>query len=353
MSLPMLAHDKANHVIYGALIFMAGAALALLSHFTYGSFEWIGRHVTGHTLGRATTLGIAMTSYGFTLNLGSVIGGVGVRYRLYSRRGVEPGTIAQVVATSILTNWIGYLLLATAIPWLWVPPAVFGWSASAAQWRMGGARVALFIACVVVATLAQGLTGFAFVLVLLGLAGLFQLAPVTDLANVATTLAVLGAAAMLRTSLRHVDRTAYREAVAGSAPGVLAGVLLLQWLSANVMTVLGVLLGVTIFACAITMLRPGNVLPVRSSGIWFGGFGLLSGLLGGLFSAGGPPLVYHFYRQPMAMEALRATLVAALTTMSVMRIVVVLATGQFSLLALKMILLAAPAVLGTSWLLRR
>ena len=59
---------------------------------------------------------------------------------------------------------------------------------------MSGAQVALFIAFVVVATLAQGLTGFAFVLVLLGLAGLFQLAPVTDLANVATTLAVLGAA---------------------------------------------------------------------------------------------------------------------------------------------------------------
>ena len=36
-----------------------------------------------------------------------------------------------------------------------------------------------------------------------------------------------------------------------------------------------------------------------------------------------------------------------------MRIVVVLATGQFSLVAVKMILLAAPAVLGTSWLLRR
>ena len=126
-----------------ARVLWAGAALALLSHFTYGSFEWIGRHVTGHTLGRATTLGIAMTSYGFTLNLGSVIGGVGVRYRLYSRRGVEPGTIAQVVATSILTNWIGYLLLAAAIPWLWVPPAVFGWSASAAQWRMGGALLAL------------------------------------------------------------------------------------------------------------------------------------------------------------------------------------------------------------------
>ena len=124
-------------------VLWAGAALALLSHCTYGSFEWIGRHVTGHCLGRATTLGIAMTSYGFTLNLGSVIGGVGVRYRLYSRRGIDPGTIGQVVATSILTNWIGYLLLAAVLPWFWVPPPVFGWSASALQWRTGGALLAL------------------------------------------------------------------------------------------------------------------------------------------------------------------------------------------------------------------
>lgn len=121
----------------------AGAALALLSHFTYGSFEWIGRHLTHHGLGRGTTLGIAMTSYAFTLNLGSLIGGVGVRYRLYSRRGIDPGTIGQVVATSILTNWVGYLLLAALVPWFWVPPALFGWSAAPAQWRLVGALLAL------------------------------------------------------------------------------------------------------------------------------------------------------------------------------------------------------------------
>lgn len=218
---------------------------------------------------------------------------------------------------------------------------------------MSAAESALFVAFVIAATLAQGLTGFAFVLVLLGLAGLFDLAPVADLANVATTLSVMSAAATLRTSLRHVDRAVYRQALAGSASGVLAGVLLLGWLSVNVMTALRVLLGVTIFAGAITMLRPGNVLPARSGGISFGVFGLLSGLLGGLFSAGGPPLVYHFYRQPMPMEVLRATLLAALTSMSLMRIVVVLATEQFTVQALKMVLLATPAVLGSSWLLRR
>lgn len=113
-------------------------SLALASHLTYGSFDWIGRHTCGHGLARATTLRIAMTSYPFTLNLGSLIGGVGVRYRLYARRGVEIGTIGQVVGTSIVTNWVGYLLLAGVLAWLWQPPAVGGWAVTPWQWRLGG-----------------------------------------------------------------------------------------------------------------------------------------------------------------------------------------------------------------------
>lgn len=116
---------------------MAGG-LALLSHFTYGTFDWVGRYCSGHKLPRPTTLGIAMTSYPFTLNLGSLIGGVGVRYRLYARRGIDPGTIGQVVGTSIVTNWVGYLLLAGVLAWLWQPPAVAGWALEAWQWRLGG-----------------------------------------------------------------------------------------------------------------------------------------------------------------------------------------------------------------------
>ncbi len=112
--------------------------LALLSHFTYGTYDWVGRYCSGHRLTRATTLGIAMTSYPFTLNLGSLIGGVGVRYRLYARRGIDPGTIGQVVGTSIVTNWVGYLLLAGVLAWLWQPPAVAGWTVTPWQWRLGG-----------------------------------------------------------------------------------------------------------------------------------------------------------------------------------------------------------------------
>lgn len=114
-------------------------ALALASHCLYGTFDLVARHCCGHHLRRSTTLGIAMTSYAFTLNLGSFVGGVGVRYRLYARRGVDAGTIGQVVGTSVLTNWVGYLLLAAVLPWLWAPPPLAGWSAPAWQWRLGGA----------------------------------------------------------------------------------------------------------------------------------------------------------------------------------------------------------------------
>ncbi len=119
-------------------VLLAAGALALLSHGVYGTFDLIGRHCTDHRLSRVTTLGIAMTSYPFTLTLGSLIGGVGVRYRLYSRRGLQAGTIGQVVATSIVTNWLGYLALAGVLAWMWQPPALAGWRAEAWQWRAGG-----------------------------------------------------------------------------------------------------------------------------------------------------------------------------------------------------------------------
>ena len=147
----------------------AAGGLALLSHLTYGTFDWVGRHCSGHSLPRGTTLGIAMTSYAFTLNLGSLIGGVGVRYRLYARRGVGVGTIGQVVATSVITNWVGYLLLAAVLPWLWQPPELSGWSAAPWQWRLGGALLgclpAAYVAlCALRAGRALRVRGHAFAL---------------------------------------------------------------------------------------------------------------------------------------------------------------------------------------------
>ena len=140
-----------------ASVLALAAVVALASHGTYGTFDLIGRHCTGHRLSRATTLGIAMTSYPFTLNLGSLIGGVGVRYRLYERRGVDPATIGKVVAISILTNWVGYLVLLAALPWLWQPPVMARWMVEPWQLRAAGALLAtLPVAYVVLCALRAG-----------------------------------------------------------------------------------------------------------------------------------------------------------------------------------------------------
>lgn len=214
-------------------------------------------------------------------------------------------------------------------------------------------QTALFLLCVALATCAQSLTGFAFALILLGLCGLLELAPLADLANVATVLGLANALVALRGPGRALDVSAFRDITLGGVAGILLGVLLLGWLSSNVTLVLRMLLGLTVIACALVVLMETAALRERSSANSFRLWGAVSGLLTGLFATGGPPLVYHFYRQPMALKAVRDTLVATLAASSLLRLLMVLPTGQFSGNALKLSLLAAPLVFGLSWWLER
>jgi hypothetical protein len=87
-------------------------ALATTSHALYGCFDLIGRGHTRHRLPRWRTWMIAVTSYAFNINLGSLVGGVALRARLYARAGLDEATVAQVVGISMSTNWLGYGVLA-------------------------------------------------------------------------------------------------------------------------------------------------------------------------------------------------------------------------------------------------
>lgn len=215
-------------------------------------------------------------------------------------------------------------------------------------WQIGG-----FLACVVVATSAQRMTGFALALILLGLTSLLDLAPLPDVANVATVLSMANAAMVMRAAHKSIDWSVLRSTVWGSVVGVAAGVTLLHWLDATLVLVLRLLLGLVIVACAIVVLRRARPLPQRSSRASFGGFGLLSGLLGGLFSASGPPLVYQFYRQPMDLDVLRDTLMGSLAVSSLLRLTMVIPTGGFSANALTMSLFALPITMVVTWWFQR
>jgi uncharacterized protein len=218
---------------------------------------------------------------------------------------------------------------------------------------MSGWQIAAFLACVALATCAQRLSGFALALVLLGLAGLFDIAPLPDVANVATVLSLANAAIVLRGSRKSLDWPILRATVPGSVLGVAAGLALLGWLNANVVTVLRLLLGLIIIGCAVVVLMRAQPLPRRSSNASFGFFGLMSGVLGGLFSASGPPLVYQFFRQPMDVDSLRDTLIAALAASSLLRLAIVLPTGQFSAGSLTLSLVGLPLSMAITWWIQR
>ena len=91
---------------------LSAAMVAAASYAVYSCYDLLSRHYTGHSVSTARVLCTTFISYAFNLNLGSWVGGLGFRHRLYSRLGLRTGEINRIVAFSMLTNWIGYLLLA-------------------------------------------------------------------------------------------------------------------------------------------------------------------------------------------------------------------------------------------------
>jgi glycosyltransferase 2 family protein len=94
---------------------LIAGAITVLSHAVYSTYDLIGRKQTGHGLGSAKVVAVTFVSYAFNLNLGSIVGAFGMRYRLYSRMGLHTDVITQVLGLSLLTNWLGYMLLGGSV----------------------------------------------------------------------------------------------------------------------------------------------------------------------------------------------------------------------------------------------
>lgn len=112
-----------------ATLWLVGG-LAVASHAWVATYDLIGRHVTGHGLTAPRVCMVGWVSYAFGLSLGAIIGGAGMRLRLYSRMGLSTSDIAQVYALSVVTNWLAYLVLLGA-SLIWAPIAL------PADWHIG------------------------------------------------------------------------------------------------------------------------------------------------------------------------------------------------------------------------
>lgn len=97
---------------YSATTLLFAAGIALCSYLVFASYDLVGRHYTGHTLPVRQVLPLAFVCYAFTLNLTAWVGGIALRFRLYTRLGLEPATITKILSMSLITNWLGYIILA-------------------------------------------------------------------------------------------------------------------------------------------------------------------------------------------------------------------------------------------------
>jgi uncharacterized membrane protein YbhN (UPF0104 family) len=97
---------------YPLHLLLISAAMAIASYALYCSFDLVSRHYSGHTLSTRKVLLTTFISYAFNLNLGSLVGGLGLRFRLYSQLGLGPDVISRIYGFTMLTNWSGYVVLA-------------------------------------------------------------------------------------------------------------------------------------------------------------------------------------------------------------------------------------------------
>lgn len=203
-----------------------------------------------------------------------------------------------------------------------------------------------FVLFTAIAVYIQNLTGFALALVLLGLVGFTNIVPLDDAINAVTIIAVVNAALFLYRRRPFSLEPAFKPAIGGSLVGYFAGMGALALLSAHSFELLRTLLGICIIACALLLWRSAKPAQTPYGGRRFAIIGGVSGILGGLFSAPGPPLVYAVYRQPWPLRTMQNSLVFCFGIGAAFRLVVMGGTGQISSQAVLLGVESIPVVLA-------
>ncbi len=100
---------------YNRTALFSAVGLVIVSYLLYGCYDLLGRAYCGHKLAKRQVMLVSFICYAFNLTLSTWVGGIGMRYRLYSRLGLPGSTITRIFSLSISTNWLGYILLGGVI----------------------------------------------------------------------------------------------------------------------------------------------------------------------------------------------------------------------------------------------
>lgn len=188
--------------------------------------------------------------------------------------------------------------------------------------------LAILLVLAAIAAYVQTLTGFALGLIMMGGVGLTGVISLPEAAILVSCLTFANATLVLAKGWRDVARREFASVMVSGVITILAGYWLLTVLASTSIGWLKLTLGVVIIVSSVQLALKPLQLAQPSSPLSFLCYGGVAGLMGGLFSTSGPPLVYHFYRQPMNPVAIRETLVAIFAANASMRLGIVAFAGD-------------------------
>lgn len=203
----------------------------------------------------------------------------------------------------------------------------------------------LFLIVVVLGALVQTLTGFAMGLIIMAGVALFSITDIAFAAAVVSFISLANAGVALRHGHRYVDWPFVRRILLGLIPAMALGIVLLTYLSEHFYELLKLLLGFVIILAGTSLMIAPAPFSARSSGWVFTLFGTFGGLLAGLYSAGGAPLAYFAYRQPLSINTIRFSLLAVFGVSTGIRALMIGVSGQLNMAILQISAIAIPLVI--------
>lgn len=216
--------------------------------------------------------------------------------------------------------------------------------------------ILLFTTLVAVAAFIQTVSGFAFGLICMAGVGALGILPIHQAALLVSALTLVNIFFALPGRFGSVRWSAVATILLSGIPAIALGLWLLQALSTNSVAGLRIVLGASIALCCLMMLRGPSSgqhrAPASGGKLAQLGAGLFGGLLGGMFSTFGPPVIYLLYRQHWEVQALRATLLALFLVTNTVRTSMALGTNWPDPSTWLLFLGAAPAVVLVTLLSR-
>lgn len=208
----------------------------------------------------------------------------------------------------------------------------------------------LFLAAVALGAVVQTITGFALGLISMAAIATLGVADIAFSAAVISFVSLANTSMALRDDHAHVDWRTASAILAGLVPFIAIGLVLLEMLGQGNYHILELLLGIVIIVAAVSMMFQPEPFE-RSSKPWqLMSIGATAGLIAGFYSAGGAPIAYVMYRQPISLATIRSTMLMIFAASALLRSVMLIASGQVSLKIAGMSALALPVVLAATWL---